>query len=156
MTATPRSSGEKLARTLELTNVLLAAIAVVVVHLVAGFGELFNGAIAGALIGILNLRAMVWLTRKLIAAEPGSRTRYGILFAVKLLVVGTVVWLVLSNLPVDSVGFVIGFSSLLPAALWVAFLRSLEPAPAVAARSPSALPSAHGKSRFSAHQEQRS
>jgi hypothetical protein len=150
------SSGEKLARTLELTHLAIAGIAIVVTHLVAGFGDTVNGVVAGAVIGALNLRAMIWLTRKLLAAGVGTRGRYAILFAVKLAILGSVVWLVLSRMPVDSLGFIIGFSSLLPSALWVAFLRSLEvrtsPAPATAARS-GQVP---GKSRYSTHQEQRS
>lgn len=152
-----RTQGEKLARSLELTNVILALIAVVATHLIAGSGPMFYGVIAGAVIGIFNLRAMIWLTRRLIAADVGSRARYGLLFAVKLLLVGTIVWLVLSNLPVHSMGFIIGFSSLLPSALWVAFLRSLEPAAKPQAGSDDPMKGRiPGKSRYATHQEQRS
>jgi|GEM_PF-1735888 len=151
-----RSQGEKLARSLEITNLTLAAIAVIVTHLVAGSGPMFYGVIAGALIGTLNLRSMVWLTRKLIAAEAGSRARYGLLFAVKLILVGSIVWVVLSQLPIHSMGFVIGFSSLLPSALWVAFLRSLEPAAKPQVGADQAKGRIPGKSRYATHQEQRS
>lgn len=157
-TASNRSQGERLARTLEVTNITIAAIALVMTHLFAGFGPMVYGVLAGAIIGALNLRAMIWLTRRLLAAAPGSRGGYAVLFAVKLAILGTIVWLVLARFQLDSLGFIIGFSSLLPAALWVAFLRSLEPATQPGQPPQGSRPNqvAPGKSRYSTHQEQRS
>jgi hypothetical protein len=150
------SQGERLARTLEGVNLALVGVALVVSHLFAGFGPFLYGVLAGGLLGAFNLRGMVWLTRRLIAAEAGSRSRYAVLFAAKLALLGSVVWVVLSRLPVDSVGFLVGFSTVLPAALWIAFLRSLEPAPAAAQHSGAQQAGGRVVSRYASQQEQRS
>jgi hypothetical protein len=84
------------------------------------------GTITGAAICILNLRALIFLGRKLLTSTPDKRRVWGALFAAKLIILGTVVWLALNHLPVDSIGFLIGFSTLLPAALIATFIRTLE------------------------------
>jgi hypothetical protein len=148
------SQGERLARTFEGVNLALVGVAYVVTHLLAGFGPFLSGVLAGGVLGALNLRGMVWLTRRLIAAEAGTRARFALLFAVKLVLLGSIVWVVLSSLPVDTVGFVVGFSTVLPAALWLAFLRALEPASTPATHP---APPAGGRvvSRYATQQEQR-
>jgi hypothetical protein len=149
--------GERLARTFEGVNLALVGVALVLTHLLAGFGPFLGGVLAGGLLGALNLRGMVWLTRRLIAAEAGTRGRYAVLFAVKLALLGSVVWVVLSRLPIDSVGFLVGFSTVLPASLWIAFLRTLEPAsPTSAPRDGAQATGGRAVSRYSTQQEQRS
>jgi len=140
------TDGDRFIRTIELTNAALAALAIVAVHVFAGAGPLLWGTLVGAAIGILNLRAMVFLGRRLLTSGPSKRHVWGLLFATKLVVLSAIVWLVLATLPLDSRGFLIGFSTLLPAGLVATFIRTLErTTPATPAR-PSA-PS-HGERRL--------
>ncbi len=118
--------GLRLARLIELTNLAVAVLATVSVHVFAGPGLLLWGALTGGVICVLNLRALIFLGRKLLTSTPDKRRLWGVLFAAKLIVLGTVVWLSLKHLPVDSIGFLIGFSALLPAALIATFIRTLE------------------------------
>jgi ABC-type uncharacterized transport system YnjBCD ATPase subunit len=140
MTAT-LSEGQRLVRLIELTNLAIAALAVVAVHVFAGPGTMLWGAVAGAAICVLNLRAMVFLGRKLLTSTPDKRRVWGVLFAAKLIVLGTVVWLALRYLPLDSIGFLIGFSALLPAGLVATSIRALE-------RSTPVPPTTHGERRL--------
>lgn len=121
-----RSDGERFALQLEIVNLALVAIAFVGVHLAAGPGPLLWGTLVGGLIGALNLRSMVFLGRRILMGRQQGRAKYMLLFALKLGVLCTVVWLCLANLPIDSIGFLIGFSTLLPAALVTTALRSLD------------------------------
>ncbi len=149
----PATDGERFVRLIELTNVVLALLAIVAVHVFAGAGPLLWGTLIGALIGVLNLRAMVFIGRRLLGSTPGKRHVWGILFTAKLIVLSTVVWLCLSMLPVDSIGFLIGFSTLLPGALIATFIRTLErttPAPSNPASTyprASANPNSYGERR---------
>jgi hypothetical protein len=156
-----RSRGARLARTFERVNLALVGLALVVTHLLAGFGPFLTGVLVGGVLGALNLRGMVWLTARLLAAAAGSRGQYAALFAVKLALLGSLVWLALSRLPADSVGFLIGFSTILPAALWLAFLRALEPAerdvaPGAPRPTTSTPHAGRSVSRYATSQEQRS
>jgi len=118
--------GQRLARLIELTNLAVSVLAIVSVHVFAGPGTMLWGALTGALICVLNLRALIFLGRKLLVTSPDKRRIWGALFAAKLVILGSVVWLSLNHLPIDSIGFLIGFSELLPAALIATFIRTLE------------------------------
>lgn len=122
----PLTEGERLMRKLELSNLILALVAIVAVHVFAGAGPMLWGTLVGGLIGVLNLRAMIFLGKRLLASQSGKRHVWGLLFTAKLVVLSSIVWLVLSTLPLDSIGFLIGFSTLLPASLVTTFIRALE------------------------------
>lgn len=136
-----RSEGQRFALMLEVTNLVLVIVAAISCHLVWGAGPRLWGALVGGLIGAANLRAMVFLGRRIMAAGQdgrGSRgkLKYVILFAMKIGVLCAVVWLALANLPIDSIGFLIGFSTLLPAALVSTALKSLDKGPSTEERRP--------------------
>lgn len=114
-------------RTLEITNAVLAVIAVVVTHLLAGDGPLLWGVVAGAAVNVLNLRSMVWLGRRVTRAGHRSKKFYAALFAAKLAAILVVCWAVLTYLPILPLGFVLGFSTLMPATLVLALKKGLEP-----------------------------
>jgi len=124
-----RTEGERFALLLELTNLALVAIAFVAVHLAAGAGPLLWGTLVGGLIGAANLRSMIFLGKRILMGTPQGKAKYMILLALKLGILCAVVWLALANLPIDSIGFLIGFSTLLPAALVATALKSLERPP---------------------------
>jgi len=130
-----KSEGERFVRLLELVNLVLVLVASAAVHLASGWGPLLWGTLVGGGIGVLNLRAMVFLGRRIIMQRPGphgpdgvatGKAKYMILFTLKLVLLCTVVWLCLDLLPIDSIGFLIGFSTLLPAALVATALKSIE------------------------------
>lgn len=121
-----RTDGERFVRLIEVTNLALALLAIVAVHVFAGAGPLLWGTLVGGAICVLNLRAMIFIGRRLLTSTPGKRHVWGILFTFKLIVLSSVVWLCLATLPIDSLGFLIGFSTLLPAALIATFIRTLE------------------------------
>jgi hypothetical protein len=50
-------------------------------------------------------------------------------FTLKLVVLCTIVWLCLSQLPINSLGFLVGFSTMLPSTLVLTAVRALERAP---------------------------
>ncbi len=121
-----RSEGERFALQLETVNLVLVLVAYAVTHLIAGVGPMMWGVLVGGGIGVLNLRSMVFLGRRILMGRQQGRAKYMLLFALKLGLLCTVVWLCLANLPIHSIGFLIGFSTLLPAALVTTALRSLE------------------------------
>ena len=53
----------------------------------------------------------------------------GVLFMFKLVLLCTVVWLCLSQLPLNSIGFLVGMSTVLPSTLVLTAVRALERAP---------------------------
>ncbi len=113
-----------------LAALLLAAAAVT--HLEVGFGETFNGVVAGGLVQLANLAALRWIARRLIArnANPAYRTSgagIAVLFFFKILALVGGVWLMLKTLPVSIAGFAIGAALLLPAALLATFWFNLLP-----------------------------
>ncbi len=123
------ASGERAIRQFELINLALAVLTAVVVHVLAGWGPFLWGALVGGLIGVLNLRAMVFIGRRVIRAQQRSRLAWGVLFMFKLVLLCTVVWLCLSQLPLNSIGFLVGMSTVLPSTLVLTAVRALERAP---------------------------
>jgi len=115
-------------RQLEIANGMVAAVALVITHLAMGPGPLLTGVLVGGLVCAVNLRAMIWLGMRVILARQHSRGFYGMLFALKLGLLGAMVWAALSLLAITAVGFMIGFSSILPALLAMTLKRALEPA----------------------------
>lgn len=122
-----RSEAARFIRGFEITNLMVGIIAVTVSYLVAGPGPIHLGVVVGAVISVFNLRAMVWLGGKVIAAGRHSRTRYAVIFGLKLAILVGVVWAAMSLLPVEPLGMMIGFSTILPAILLMSVKKSLEP-----------------------------
>ena len=152
----PRTDGERFVRTLELTNLAIALVAMVAVHVFAGAGPMLWGTLVGGLICVLNLRAMIFLGRRLLSSVPGKRHVWGLLFATKLVVLGSVVWLCLATLPLDSLGFLIGFSTLLPASLVTTFIRTLDVSASRAAASERIAPGGAATPNPTSYGERRS
>lgn len=117
-------------RKVELINLVLILLAAATVHVLSGPGPFLWGVLVGGLIGVLNLRTMIFLTRRIFTAESRSRALWSILFILKLGVLCAAIWLSLSALPLDAIGFLIGFAMLLPASLVFTLVRALEPAKA--------------------------
>ncbi len=122
-----RTPGERLVFQLEVTNLVLVVLAIVITHLAAGLGPMMYGVAVGGLVGVLNLRSMVWLGRRILLGKQRGRAIFAVLFALKLGVLCAVVWLTLANLPIESLGFLIGFSTLLPSALIATALKTQDP-----------------------------
>ena len=116
----------------ERLNLVLSIIAVAAVHLAAGAGELWYGVIVGGVLGILNLRAMVWLGTRTLRSQQRSRRTYALLFGTKLAILLALIWLLLSTLPIAPVGFVIGLATLMPAVLLATLWVATQPAPPLA------------------------
>lgn len=123
----PKSEVVRWLHGFELANVMIGVIAVAVVFMVDGSGPLHLGVLVGATLGALNLRAMIWLGGKVLHAPKHTRTRYAVIFGLKLAVLIGAVWLAMNSLPVAPLGMMLGFSTLLPAMLLMTVKKSLEP-----------------------------
>ena len=105
----------------------------VVAILASGFGVswAFGGAVAlGVLVSGFNLRVVGWVSRKMAeAALAGDKgvTKWTFLLVVKLLVLFVLTYLIVIVLGADAVGFVVGYSSFLPAMVWQALVFEPEP-----------------------------
>jgi hypothetical protein len=77
------------------------------------------------------LEALRWLGRRSLEAERRSRTFYAMLFLAKMTLVFAAVWFVLTLLPIDPLGFLVGFSLLLPAIGLMGLRQALVPAVAL-------------------------
>lgn len=139
--AKKRTEGERTIRQFELINLALAVLAAVLVHVLAGPGEFLWGTLVGGALGVLNLRAMIFVGRRLLTAESRSRVAWGVVFTLKLATLCGLVWLCLSQLPINSLGFLVGFSTMLPATLVLTAVRALE-------RAPTAASTPHGERRL--------
>lgn len=113
----------------ERTNLVLVLIALVVTHLAAGFGLVWNGVAAGGVLGAVNWRAVAWLAGRFLAAPKRARGFYAAVAGVKMVVLMGAVWAVLALLPVDPLGFLIGVSTLMASIFGTSFWISLSPAP---------------------------
>ena len=123
-----KSEARTFMRQLEVANVVIAALGTAIAHLATGSGPMARGVLVGGALCVLNLRAMVWLGGKVLYAPKRTRKFYAALFAGKLAILGLLVWASLAFLPVQPFGFMLGFSTLLPALLITNVRKSLEPA----------------------------
>jgi hypothetical protein len=84
----------------------------------------FGGAVAlGVLVSGLNLRVVGWVSRKMAeTAMTGDKgvTKWTLLLVVKLLLLFVVTYLIVIVLGADAVGYVVGYSTFLPAIFWQA------------------------------------
>lgn len=80
--------------------------------------------LVGAAVSAINLRFVQWVSKKLIddskegSVNPGV---WGGLLVLKMTVLFGVIWLLVVELGFDAIGFIIGFSSFLPAIGWQAW-----------------------------------
>lgn len=123
---TTRTPGERTVLQFELINVALVLVATLVVHVLTGPGPFLWGTLVGGGLGILNLRAMVFVGRRILRSKTRSKAAWMSVFALKLVILCTAVWLCLSLMPINSLGFLVGFSTLLPATLVLSAVRALE------------------------------
>lgn len=112
----------------EKANLVLIVLSLAIAHLATGFGPIWYGVLAGGLVGLANWRALVWLAGKLARGEKKTRGFYAVLLGSKIVVLLTVVWLLLTFLPVDAIGFAFGISTLMLAVLGMGFKASLSAA----------------------------
>lgn len=131
-----KSEARVFLRQLEVANIIIAALATAIAHLATGSSPMALGVLVGGALCVLNLRAMVWLGGKLILAPKRTRGSYAVLLVMKLALLGIIVWGALALLPVEPFGFILGFSTLLPALVIMTFRKSLEPAAPASGRTP--------------------
>jgi len=124
-----KSEGERTILQFELINLSLAVLATVLVHVLMGPGPFLWGTLVGGVLGVLNLRSMVFVGRRILVSQNRSRVAWALVFTLKLVLLCTIVWLCLSQLPIDSIGFLVGFSTMLPSTLVLTAVRALERAP---------------------------
>ena len=124
-----RTDGERTILQFEVINLSLAVLAAVLVHVLAGAGPFLWGTLVGGALGVLNLRAMVFVGRRILNSQNRSRVAWAVVFTLKLVLLCTIVWLCLSQLPINSLGFLVGFSTMLPSTLVLTAVRALERAP---------------------------
>jgi hypothetical protein len=111
----------------ERTNLALVLLALVATHLVAGFGQVFSGVLAGGLLGLVNWRVVVWLAGRFMGAAKRSHGFYAVVAGAKLVLLMPIIWLMLTYLPIDALGFLLGISSLMVAIFLYSFWSTLAP-----------------------------
>lgn len=87
-------------------------------------GSAFSVAVAvGVAVAALNLVFVAWLSKKLVGAgREGQVGKAGwtVFSLVKMAALFGIVWFLIVRVGLDAIGFVIGFSSFLPAIVWQA------------------------------------
>jgi len=116
------AANKQFAHQVERGVVLLTIAACALTHAVAGFGPMFYGVIAGAVIALLNWRAIIFLARKTAEGERRSRLFYTLLSGAKMVVLLGTIWATLHLLPIAPIGFVIGMTNLFVAIVVVGLL----------------------------------
>lgn len=77
----------------------------------------------GMMVSAFNLRVVGWVSRKMVAAAKAGRTASGMWSAIlilKLFLLFALTYVFLVIVRADVIGYVIGFSTFLPAILWQA------------------------------------
>ena len=91
--------------------------AAVITHLVSGAGPFLWGVLAGGVIQVGNLGALIWLGTRLAQARPRGAAFYTLLFVFKMAALVGLTIYTLKMLPVDVIGFMVGVALLIPAGL---------------------------------------
>jgi hypothetical protein len=113
----PKSDTKGFMVRVERTIWILSLVALAVTGALAGFGEHFNGVLAGGVIIALNWRAVMWLALHLMGQGKRSKSFYAALAGAKFALLLGVISLVLAVFPVSRLGFLVGVSTLLPATI---------------------------------------
>ena len=122
------SLGTELLGAVRWTYWALLVVTTVAASLLLENREVMAGIITGGLVGLLNFEGLRWLGSRILDAPARSRTFYAMLFLAKMTLVFGAVWWFLSRLPIDSLGFLVGFSLLLPAIGIIGLRHALAPA----------------------------
>lgn len=109
-------------------TILLGVVAIVASGILVSWA--FGGAVAmGVLVSGFNLRVVGWVSRKMaeaaLAGDEGV-TKWTLLLVVKLLLLFVLTYLIVIVLGADAVGYVVGYSSFLPAIFWQAAMTLRE------------------------------
>lgn len=109
-------------------TILLGVVAIVASAVLVSWA--FGGAVAmGVLVSGFNLRVVGWVSRKMaeaaLAGDEGV-TKWTLLLVVKLLLLFVLTYLIVIVLGADAVGYVVGYSSFLPAIFWQAAMTLRE------------------------------
>ena len=122
------SLGTDLLRAVRWAYWVLLVVTTVAASLLVENRAVMAGIITGGFVGLLNFEGLRWLGSRILDAPSRSRTFYAMLFLAKMILVFGAVWWLLSGLPVDSLGFLVGFSLLLPAIGLIGLRHALAPA----------------------------
>ena len=80
--------------------------------------------LAGSFVTVVNLRSVQWITGKLVDGAKNGNINpapWTALLVIKMSALFGVIWLLLTQLDLDAIGLIIGFSSFLPAIGWQAW-----------------------------------
>lgn len=105
-----------LTRTTRYT-LMLTGLAAVASHLMTGSGAMLLGVALGGATQAANLHALAWLGRRLVQAGRRDAGPIAVLFGLKIAALIGAVLVMLTWLPLDPVGFMVGLATLMPAAL---------------------------------------
>lgn len=101
-------------------SLVLGAI-LALVMLFAVSAKVAAAVVVGTLVSAINLRVVALSIKKMFDAGrdgSASATAWSMLLATKMLVLIGVIWVLITKLEVDAVGFVFGFSLFMPAMGW--------------------------------------
>ena len=127
MTVTqPKGAVAALTRTTRYT-LMLTGLAAVASHLLTGSGAMLLGVALGGGTQAANLHALAWLGRRLVQADRRDAGPIAVLFGLKIAALIGAVLVMLTWLPLDPVGFMIGLATLMPAALSATLLSPAAP-----------------------------
>ena len=99
-------------RTVERSNLILAAVVLLASGLALGFGPSLASVAVGVLVSAANFRVIAWIGRKVTQSSPRSRTFFFLLFLGKFAVLVALVYLLVVRVRVDVVPFIVGLSTL--------------------------------------------
>ncbi len=112
---------------------LVLGILASIVALVSTEMHFAQSVLVGTIVSTINLRFVQWISEKLVdSAKRGNVNPglWGFLLVVKMTILFFVIWLLVVEFGFDAIGFIIGFSSFLPAIGWQAWaLRDDESLP---------------------------
>lgn len=86
--------------------------------------HLAQSVLIGTVVSVLNLRFVQWISQKLVDSAKEGSVHPGLwaaLLVLKMTLLFFVIWLIVVEFGFDAIGFVIGFSSFLPAIGWQAW-----------------------------------
>jgi hypothetical protein len=93
-------------------NVALAGLVLtVIVFAIGGFGPAI-GALAGAVVAVVNFVGLRWLVMRLIYGPERTRIATAVMLALKMAFVLAVIWILLGRAGLHPIGFAVGFSAL--------------------------------------------
>lgn len=104
---------------------LLIALGVVLLSWLLVSRDFFWGIGAGAVLGVLNLRMLMGCSRRLFAGLLGGGTRWALLFGFRFVFFAAAIGFAIAS-GIDPMGILIGFSTIVPAAIAGAWAERCE------------------------------